>query len=153
MKPAGFKRAMFMPLSDWALFVEAWARLALCRPEGSLSPGGGFAPIAAMRPRPSPSPRRVPWGLVDRIADMAALAAVHHVISSNCLAQTWVLCSMLERRGIDARIRVGVRTAGDALSAHCWLEVDGYAVGASAEIAQYFSVLEFLSEGCRGPVD
>src|SRR5579859_3220825 len=50
---------------------------------------------------------------------------------ARCLEQSLVLYYVLRRRGVPAELRLGVRPLG--FVAHAWVELDGRAVGESAE--------------------
>ena len=52
-----------------------------------------------------------------------------------CLTQSIVLLAMLERRGIDSRLVIGVKATGD-FGAHAWIEVNGVAVLPSADFGE-----------------
>jgi len=73
--------------------------------------------------------RRVP---VDRDAEIgtARLAnAVRRTLrvlptDTRCLTQSVVLASLLARRGLDAKVIIGVRSP-EQFAAHAWVEVDG----------------------------
>jgi Transglutaminase-like superfamily len=44
---------------------------------------------------------------------------------TRCLTRSLVLLAMLARRGMDARLVIGVRS-GEAFAAHAWVELDGH---------------------------
>jgi len=55
--------------------------------------------------------------------------AADHVLAAtrrrNCLTRSLVLYRMLRRRGVDARLRMGVRRAGtEGIAGHAWLVLD-----------------------------
>jgi transglutaminase superfamily protein len=62
---------------------------------------------------------------VDRLARFAA--APYRVLSrgGTCLRESLVLCALLARRGIDARVCFGVDRQGGDLTAHAWVEIAG----------------------------
>ena len=49
-------------------------------------------------------------------------------VRSKCLPRSLALWTMLQRAGIDATLRIGMRTDGSA-EAHAWVEHDGGPVG------------------------
>ena len=59
------------------------------------------------------------------IARFQDAARRHLFLSTNCLERSLVLCWLLERRGIDARLRIGARKQTGRFEAHAWVEVDG----------------------------
>jgi hypothetical protein len=44
---------------------------------------------------------------------------------ASCLAESLVICALLRRRGITARICLGVRTITGVFESHAWIEYDG----------------------------
>lgn len=42
-----------------------------------------------------------------------------------CLRESLVLCALLNRRGVGARLCLGVRKDGSSIAAHAWVECDG----------------------------
>jgi Transglutaminase-like superfamily len=78
-------------------------------------------------------------GNVRRAAQMVAVACRRHPLRSNCLPRTVVLWSLLQRRGIDADVRIGVRcdTEG-AVKAHAWLEWNGEVLNDAADVATQY---------------
>jgi len=59
------------------------------------------------------------------IARFQDAARRHLFLSTNCLERSLVLCWLLERRGIDAQLRIGARKQTGRFEAHAWVEVDG----------------------------
>lgn len=57
----------------------------------------------------------------------AVTRAGRYVPGGSCLAQSLALSWMLRRHGVDAAVRVGVRTDG-GFDAHAWVECDGVAL-------------------------
>lgn len=49
-------------------------------------------------------------------------------VRSKCLPRSLALWTMLQRAGIDATLRIGMRTDGSG-EAHAWVECDGKALG------------------------
>lgn len=60
-----------------------------------------------------------------RAAQIAIERASRRIPGSTCLARACALHWMLERRGIAAAVRLGVRTDAGALHAHAWVEYQG----------------------------
>jgi hypothetical protein len=48
-------------------------------------------------------------------------------VPSTCLRESLVLCALLNRRGANARLCLGVDKNGAALAAHAWVECEGVA--------------------------
>ncbi len=65
----------------------------------------------------------------ERVARAVGTAARHGLVRGNCLSRSLLLWRMLERRGIPAEIRFGVRNGDNAMEAHAWVEQDGRSLG------------------------
>ena len=76
---------------------------------------------------------------VRRAVQMVAAAYRLHPLPSSCLPRSVVLWSLLQRRGIGADVRIGVRcdTEG-AVKAHAWLEWNGEVLNDAADVARQF---------------
>ena len=76
---------------------------------------------------------------VRRAAQMVATAYRLHPVPSSCLPRTVVLWSLLQRRGIGADVRIGVRynTQGQ-FESHAWLEWNGEVLNDAANVASQF---------------
>ena len=73
---------------------------------------------------------------VRRAVHIVAAAYRLHPLPSSCLPRTVVLWSLLQRRGIGAEVRIGVRynTQGQ-FESHAWLEWNGEVLNDAADIA------------------
>jgi Transglutaminase-like superfamily len=70
---------------------------------------------------------------------MVAVACRRYPLRSNCLPRTIVLWSLLRRRGIDADVRIGVRSDTEgAVKAHAWLEWNGEVLNDAADVARQY---------------
>lgn len=66
----------------------------------------------------------------------------------SCLAQSLVLLTLLRRRGLPARVRIGLAKHGERLRAHAWVEHDGQVLLDDPAIPQQFqSVMSLVSAG------
>jgi len=80
-----------------------------------------FTPAA-----PKTSPRKeeeLRYGQM--VARMASIAANHSIYRANCLKKSLVICWLLQRHGITADLRIGVKNEDRVLNAHSWVEIDG----------------------------
>lgn len=66
--------------------------------------------------------------------------------SCECLPRSIVLRDMLQRKGIDAFIRLGVNKSAATMNSHAWVEVAGQAIGEKADLAQSFTKVRTGSE-------
>jgi len=76
------------------------------------------------------------------IARFQNAAARHLFLPTNCLERSLVLCWLLERRGIGARLRIGARKQEGRFEAHAWVEVDGTVLNEAAEPHLHFAPFE-----------
>lgn len=79
-----------------------------------------LAPVAAGR------------GVVDATMYRIAVATAFYPGRSRCLEQALVAFVLLRRRGVDARLRMGVQPY--PFYAHAWVEVNGVALNETAEL-------------------
>lgn len=89
--------------------------------------------VYAREATPSPA-GTLPMGLTaieyaQRCAVLVGIAARHGIYLANCLHQSLVLCWILRRDRLPARLRIGVHDKLDDFRAHAWVELDGIALG------------------------
>lgn len=83
--------------------------------------------------RPSCSPR-LPAGqqaadYAQRCAELVAIAARHGFYRANCLPHSLVLCRILRKQGLEARLMIGVQPGQRPFQAHAWVELEEKPVG------------------------
>lgn len=76
-----------------------------------------------------------------RMVRWVDVAARHHWLQITCLRRAVVLAAFLERWGLAAELRLGVRREGEGIEAHAWVELDGEAVGETLDPHCTFSPL------------
>ena len=76
-----------------------------------------------------------------RCAQLAAIASRHGVYQANCLHQSLALCWILRRKGLPARLRIGVLSQTQPFKAHAWVELDGIPLGQSVDAYSAFDTL------------
>ncbi|MEO8697541.1 MAG: lasso peptide biosynthesis B2 protein [Acidimicrobiales bacterium] len=104
---------------------------AIVKFEGLRTAASAATRIAAA-PR-APQLRRAPGadevaGTAEAIARTVDAVARRLPVRSRCLPRSLALWTMLQRAGIDATLRIGLRTDGSA-EAHAWVEHRGSALG------------------------
>ncbi len=72
---------------------------------------------------------------------LVAWAAHLHIFSMACLEKSLTLHWMLQRRGINAQIKIGANKISEGISAHAWVEVNGQVVGEPEDVITNFKVL------------
>jgi hypothetical protein len=111
-------------------------RLRLPRLEALLEP-------KSIPPPPEPARVREIMGCVD-----AAIQAGRPLIRSTCLTRGVTAYTFLRRAGLDVTLCFGIGKAGEAISAHCWLAVDGEPFMESRDPRPlYVTMYEFHRDG------
>lgn len=64
-------------------------------------------------------------------------------LSSTCLMRSSALQAMLQRRGIEAQLKIGMRRADHKIEGHAWVELDGLILNETAEVAKTYEVMDF----------
>lgn len=75
-----------------------------------------------------------------RTARLVAVAA--HFAGGTCLARSIVLASLLERQGIPADLRVGVRKKPNGFEAHAWVEACGMVLNDGPDVRERFTTFD-----------
>ncbi len=60
-----------------------------------------------------------------RKAELLSVAGRHGWIAATCLRQSVLLEFLLQREGLAAEIKIGVRKQDDLFDAHAWVELNG----------------------------
>ncbi len=129
-----------LTVRDWFTLAEAWGlllyfRLALRRRSfESLERSIRVTPKAAIGPSSG-------LELAGRLQRLVGQASKLHLLSMTCLVRALTLQWMLGSRGTPAQVRIGARKAGEGMTAHAWVEVDGQMVGEPEEVRERFKVL------------
>lgn len=77
--------------------------------------------------------------LARRIARVVSIASRHGIYRPNCLQQSLVLWSLLNRRNIASEIRFGARKEASELAAHAWVEFEGLVLNDADDVGQRFA--------------
>jgi hypothetical protein len=76
---------------------------------------------------------------VRRAVQIVAAAYRLHPVRSSCLPRAVVLWSLLQRRGIAADVRIGVRyNMQGQFESHAWLEWNGKVLNDAADVASQY---------------
>ena len=91
---------------------------------------------------------RGPWltsrdGVTDpqRAAELVEAAARHHLLGTTCLTRALVLCTLLRRRGHNARLVVGCARPEGRFEAHAWVACGSQAVTAAGPVDRFETLL------------
>ncbi|MGE3915801.1 MAG: lasso peptide biosynthesis B2 protein [Hyphomicrobiaceae bacterium] len=82
---------------------------------------------------------------LQRLGAIVNRAARMTLLPATCLARALVLRWMLARVGVDARLVIGAKPAGDRLAAHAWIEVDGKPINERGDVGREFAPLAYAS--------
>jgi hypothetical protein len=77
-----------------------------------------------------------------QISTAVSRAARYLPVPSTCLSRSLVLHSLLAREGVDASLRIGVRTEKGGLEAHAWVEFEGSPLNDRNDIATSYPPFE-----------
>jgi hypothetical protein len=86
----------------------------------------------------------LPPSEIQAMGELVNLAARRSPLPATCLTRSLLLTWLLQRRGVRAELRIGVRIADDGLQAHAWVECEGRPVNDKADIAKDFAPFERL---------
>lgn len=131
------RRFLELPLEDKGLLLRALYLLPIAWV--SLGLTGLVATHRWMGRAVRGKPRTTAPGVMQRSAQMVALAGRHSLGRSTCLTRSLVLIRLLKQRGFDSQLRIGVRITNGALDAHAWVEHDGVPVNDRRGIGEEFA--------------
>ena len=77
-----------------------------------------------------------------RVARLVSIAANHGVYRANCLKKALVTRWLLQNKGINTDLRIGVNGSSGTFSAHAWLEYNGHTLIDAADVKQRFAAFE-----------
>jgi hypothetical protein len=104
---------------------------------------------------PARSRSRARNGDPARLASWVEIGARHYPRPVGCLQRALALRAVLSRRGLSARVRIGVRRAGETLLAHAWVDHDGRVINDAPDVGERYLPLErwtgerlFLTSEC-----
>lgn len=107
---------------------------------------GTSRPAPAIRPIPIPDGAAVGWALARRVERLARRFPAR----TTCLVQAVALWLLLRRRGLAARVRLGVRQDKGVLEAHAWVDMAGATV-MGGEAAAGFTAIADLGIRATSP--
>ncbi|HVB97763.1 MAG TPA: lasso peptide biosynthesis B2 protein [Candidatus Dormibacteraeota bacterium] len=90
--------------------------------------------------RPYGDRERAAMARARRTARLVAVAA--RLAGGTCLARSLVLAHILDRLGIPAELRIGVRNADQKLEAHAWVEMDGVILNDGQDMTDRFAAFD-----------
>jgi Transglutaminase-like superfamily len=95
------------------------------------------AALAARSDRPR---RAADREVATSIAEAVSLVAGRKVVGALCLGRSLLLWYLLRRRGMDAELVVGTKSAvDDQWMAHAWVELDSQPVNDAPNVREFYS--------------
>lgn len=73
-----------------------------------------------------------------RVAELVDVASRQGPFRAPCLPRSLVLWGLLRKRGMDARLRIGVRRGPNGFDAHAWVEHDGAVLNDRPDVAERY---------------
>jgi hypothetical protein len=137
------RRWLALERGDRRLLCEAWWELLVVSLRLRISPRRVLARALARGGEDGPTGNSP---AASGIAQAVGSAAAHHLWTMTCLPRALTLLSMLGRRGIPARLRIGVRRAESGIAAHAWVEHGGAPLGEPEEVPKRFAPLLGIEE-------
>lgn len=136
------RSARILSSRDWWTLIQAWALLPLVDLGLRVIPFHRIKERVAPASQPSDGPGQAAdnqeiehtWRMVD-------IASRYHLRPMTCLRRSLVLQWLLNRRGIPATLRFGVRKEEGQLHAHAWLEHQDVPIGEPPGITERYAPL------------
>lgn len=75
-------------------------------------------------------------------ARMVRSAAYRGLGNATCLDNSLALWWLLARQGIESKVRIGTRKAGEKFEAHAWVECEGIALNEPEELHKHFGAFD-----------
>ena len=75
---------------------------------------------------------------VQRTCHMMRAATRYGIVRATCLEQSLVLWHLLQKQGIPAALRIGVRRSAEKFEAHAWVEYQGEALNQVELVHQHY---------------
>jgi hypothetical protein len=139
---AGALRTLLaLSLPELVFLLQAAAALPLTRRR--LRTGGYAAALRALERRARrPARLRLPGSDGERAAAAARLvhaAGARWPSRATCLPRSLVLRALLQRQGVAADLRIGVRLVDGRLEGHAWVEHAGVPLAQPPDVAAHFA--------------
>jgi len=87
-------------------------------------------------------PGPLPGEKVQKTCRMVKAAARYGFVRPTCLVESLALWYLLQKQGIPALLRIGVRKSSERFDAHAWVESQGSALNQSEEQHQHYAAFD-----------
>lgn len=94
---------------------------------------------ARLQRRPLTQPQAMPLADIQALGALVNIAARHTLGPRTCLTRSLLLGWLLQRRGVQSQLRIGVRLTRGALEAHAWVECQGIPVNDRPDVGAQFA--------------
>ncbi|HTZ46893.1 MAG TPA: lasso peptide biosynthesis B2 protein [Verrucomicrobiae bacterium] len=92
--------------------------------------------------RPASRPDDHPEQIVFRTCRMVKAAGHYGMLHPTCLAESLALYYLLQRQGVSADLRIGVRKTSDEFEAHAWVEYAGAALNQPDDQHRHYAAFD-----------
>ena len=94
---------------------------------------------AILQRRPVARSSSMPLADMQALGELVNIAARHTLGPRTCLTRSLLLGWLLQRRGVQSQLRIGVRLTQGALDAHAWVECEGIPVNDRPDVSAQFA--------------
>lgn len=134
---SGPERLLFLRAVVLLVLIGGGLRLlGFRRLQAHLSSGSGSGAV------PAPSNPDIAAQQAQRTAFLVSAAARHGLYRATCLPTSLALRHLLQRQGLEADLRVGVRKSAAKLEAHAWVEHQGMPLIDGPDVHEHFAAFE-----------
>jgi len=79
---------------------------------------------------------------VQKTCRMVRAGAHHGIVRPTCLVESLALWYLLQKQGIPACLRIGVRKLSEKFEAHAWVEYEDAALNQPDEVHQHYAAFD-----------
>ena len=94
---------------------------------------------ASLQRLPVARSRSIPLADIQVLGQLVNIAARPTLGPRTCLTRSLLLGWLLQRRGVQSHLRIGVRLTQGALDAHAWVECEGIPVNDRPDVSAQFA--------------
>jgi len=135
--------ALRLSSGDWWILLQAWGACAFfsfaLRVGSAVRAQRWAAPRREMSPPLDDDRAREVIARIQRLVDTASR---YQFLPVRCLERALALQWLLNQRGVETVLRIGVQRENAALAGHAWLEFQGAPLGEPQAIAERFRPLQ-----------
>ncbi len=106
--------------------------------------------LVPARPAGPPGEDRHPWEQAQTVARLVRTAVRHSPWPLSCLTQALALWWLLQRQGLNSRVRLGARLRDSRLEAHAWVEFQERVLNDQEDVACLYVPLTAVPQSPLG---